>query len=46
MNKVTNPYNNEFEIWVTSEKNVDLDTIGLLPLLELVDEYNKEFNLV
>ena len=44
--KVTNPYNNEFEIWVTGTKNVDLDTVSLKELLKLVDVYNKEFNLI
>ena len=38
---ITNPYNNDFEIWATGERNVDLDTISLYHLLEILKEYNK-----
>ena len=44
--KVTNPYNNEFEMWAVTERMVDLDTISLKALLKLVDEFNKINGLV
>ena len=46
MMKIINPYNNEFEFWATTERNVDLDTISLSALLKLVDEYNEINNLI